>query len=358
MPIISVVVPVYKAEHCLCQCIDSILEQSFSDFELILVDDGSPDRSGSICEHYVRKDLRVRVVHKKNGGVSSARNLGLELVRGEYIIFVDSDDYIERDYLEKLYNGRSDLTICGFSTFNQVGEKLYSLKFRTEQFLGKDSIDYEYLYKKNMLYAPYGKLFRSEIIKNNAIVFPEEISWGEDSIFIADYLCHTNSINIIDSEGYCYIKYEDDTTLSTKVRKNIVEMITTSREYCINRVKEHSPNYYNLVKTVCETDIKSNCAYFLLKTLENRKMKIKEKAEVVDNFLENKYIKYIILHSEKYYQQNKMLQICLKGKTGSHIVIKYNIMYFLIGMKERIYGMLPEGIKDIHRSIKRKGYDT
>ena len=100
--LISVVVPIYNVEDVLCFCIDSILNQTYSNFELLLVDDGSTDKSGDICDQYARKDTRIRVFHKENGGVSSARNLGIDNAIGECICFVDSDDYLEPDYLEIL----------------------------------------------------------------------------------------------------------------------------------------------------------------------------------------------------------------------------------------------------------------
>ena len=101
-PKISVIVPVYKVEQYLHRCIDSILSQSFTDFELLLIDDGSPDNCGKICDEYTQKDSRVRVFHKPNGGVSSARNLGLDNAKGKWIAFIDSDDFVEKEYLEKL----------------------------------------------------------------------------------------------------------------------------------------------------------------------------------------------------------------------------------------------------------------
>ena len=99
LPEISVIVPVYKVEEYLPQCIDSILAQTFTDFELLLVDDGSPDRCGEICEEYAGKDTRIRVFHQQNSGVSAARNIGLQHAKGTYIVFVDSDDWVSTDYL-------------------------------------------------------------------------------------------------------------------------------------------------------------------------------------------------------------------------------------------------------------------
>ena len=114
MPEISVIIPVYKAENYLCHCIDSILGQSFVDFELILVDDGSPDGSGAICDEYAKKDDRIRVIHQKNRGVSSARNAGLDAARGNWVTFIDSDDYVKKEFLEHLYECEYDLIIGGY----------------------------------------------------------------------------------------------------------------------------------------------------------------------------------------------------------------------------------------------------
>ena len=115
-PKVSVIVPVYKAEAYLNRCMDSLLTQTFRNFEVLLIDDGSPDRSGEICDEYAKKDSRVRVFHEKNQGVSVARNKGLEQVRGECIAFVDADDYVERDYLMHLLQFSEDLIISGSQT--------------------------------------------------------------------------------------------------------------------------------------------------------------------------------------------------------------------------------------------------
>ncbi len=103
MPVISVIVPVYRAEKCLSQCVDSILAQTFQDFEILLIDDGSPDQSGALCDEYAAHDSRIRVFHKENGGVSSARNLGMAQAVGTYIAFADSDDWMEPEELEVLH---------------------------------------------------------------------------------------------------------------------------------------------------------------------------------------------------------------------------------------------------------------
>ena len=133
MPKISIIVPVYNVEEYIHRCIDSILAQTFTDFELILVNDGSHDQCGKICDEYAENDSRIKVIHKKNGGLSDARNAGLEIAQGEYIGFVDSDDYIEHDMYEKLIEAckeyNSKLAMCG--RYKVLGEELkpmFSLK--------------------------------------------------------------------------------------------------------------------------------------------------------------------------------------------------------------------------------------
>lgn len=124
-PAISVIVPIYNVEPWLCACVDSLLCQSFSDFELILVDDGSPDSCGKICDEYAKKDSRVRVIHQANGGLSVARNSGISAAKGGYLAFVDSDDFVHPDYLKRLYEAcqttGADMAVCAFETANEDG---------------------------------------------------------------------------------------------------------------------------------------------------------------------------------------------------------------------------------------------
>ena len=115
MPSISVIVPIYKVEQYLSRCIDSILSQSFKDFELILVDDGSPDNCGTICDNYAARDSRITVIHKANEKLCAARNSGMDIAQGDWLAFIDSDDWIHKDYLQLLYNGaedNTDVVIC------------------------------------------------------------------------------------------------------------------------------------------------------------------------------------------------------------------------------------------------------
>ena len=128
-PKFSIIVPVYKAETFICKCIEGILAQTIVDFELILVNDGSPDRSGEICEEYAKKDIRIKVLHKENGGPSSARNVGLDNATGEYICFIDSDDTIDNTFLENFGECKADIVIQGLFVMRnkELQEEFWSI---------------------------------------------------------------------------------------------------------------------------------------------------------------------------------------------------------------------------------------
>ena len=152
---ISVIVPVYNTEKYLHRCVDSILAQTFTDFELLLIDDGSTDKSGAICDEYAQKDSRVRVFHKENGGVSSARNVGLKNGRGEWISFVDSDDWVKKNFLDKLIVNSENVDL-GCVGFIQIEDKL---KYRNVDYEGSASEGFRIFFENRILGFLWNKLF-------------------------------------------------------------------------------------------------------------------------------------------------------------------------------------------------------
>lgn len=191
MPEISIIVPVYKTEEYLPRCIDSILAQTFTDFELLLIDDGSPDNCGKICDEYAEKDSRIRVFHKENGGVSSARNVGLDNALGTYIGFVDSDDYITPDMYEMLYRGFHSgkdvqLSACGIR-FEGKTETDSTIEDTEIHFLDNDDIvrnifGCEHHLRLNI----YNKLYPKKLIGD--LRFNTSIKIAEDVLFLAEFI--------------------------------------------------------------------------------------------------------------------------------------------------------------------------
>lgn len=183
-PKLSVIVPVYKAEKYLERCVDSILAQTFMDFEVLLIDDGSPDGSGDICDEYAFKDTRVRVFHKENGGVSSARNLGLDNIRGDYLTFIDADDWIDVDCFK---NGisivdRDDLDILQYS-YKMIREQdgsVICVRYYDCTPMGWK----EFVQADHYIVCVWGNYIRSSIVKTHHLRFNETLHLAEDQLFI------------------------------------------------------------------------------------------------------------------------------------------------------------------------------
>lgn len=203
-PKISIIVPVYKVEKYIHKCIDSILNQTFKDFEIILVDDGSPDNCGKICDEYAQKDDRVVVIHKENCGVSSARNAGLDIARGEYIGFVDSDDYIEDDMYENLYNcsvlNNADISIIGVKEINELGMVLYEYI--------PNKINFSEILKRA---HAWNKLFKRKLFFENNLFFIEN-KYYEDLELISKLFIKANKVCNVDEKCYIYLQRDGSTT--------------------------------------------------------------------------------------------------------------------------------------------------
>lgn len=211
-PCISVIVPVYNVEKYLTACIDSILAQTFTDFELLLVDDGSTDSSGSICDNYVEKDNRIRTFHQINGGSSYARNSGLKYATGKWIAFVDSDDKLGKEYLNDLYNAsgeKIDLVIQSLTHIKENGESMFGEPKESEINEIYFSSEFRTLQRKWHLEnkcQPVSKLFKRDIIKTNNIYFMHGVRFGEDFLFLFDYLdVIQGGVCISSKSNYFYI---------------------------------------------------------------------------------------------------------------------------------------------------------
>lgn len=224
-PLISVIVPIYNAEKSLENCIQSILSQTYNNFELILIDDGSKDNSLSICKQMADNDARISVVHQDNAGASAARNRGLEIAHGEWIVFVDSDDTVKPNYIEDLYKETIKdhsvvIVVSGVSVYRKESWS-EDVSFPYQTTLVRD---YQTLFSNIRLHKygfSVGKLYKSSIIKNNLLRFDEKVCIAEDMMFMMNYLitsfqCSTDTkITFIKECNYCYQIH--DGSLSTSV---------------------------------------------------------------------------------------------------------------------------------------------
>lgn len=216
MPQISIIVPVYKVESFLCRCIESILAQTFTDFELILVDDGSPDRCPMICDEYAKNDERIRVIHKKNGGVSSARNAGMKIAQGKYFIFCDSDDYVAERWCESL------IVIADKHPNNFVFGGIVNVhEGKTDRIIESQEkrnypvSDFLTLQTKGKIGFVWNAIFRAKVIQNAELYF-HKAPINEDLKFCMDYLKYMSAITYCGYDGYYYYAHRPDQSLSRR----------------------------------------------------------------------------------------------------------------------------------------------
>lgn len=237
MPPFSIIVPIYMIEDYLPTCIDSILSQTFHDFELILVDDGSPDSCGKICDEYAEKDQRIRVIHKKNGGVSSARNCGIDAAKGTWIWFVDGDDYIEPHSLEQFYAAIAEES-ADLYVFNCKGIR--------ERFLGVlEEFLQKYYFTYILGFGPWNKLYNAYLIRQFTLRFDEQETVGEDLLFNIKYYSllyarRKNSVIFLGRDYYHYVdragsamnthskmRLEQQVRLFDKIENILAEKVTS-----------------------------------------------------------------------------------------------------------------------------------
>lgn len=205
-PLISIIIPAYNVEQYLTACLSSIEQQTYQNFEVILIDDGSIDSTGAMCDTVATKDDRFKVIHQKNQGVSVARNKGIEKARGEYIAFIDSDDKITPEYLSS-FSLKNDIEIQGHVIYeNNIQRSVIYSKRKVQ----KDVAKVFCLGPFNS--AVWGKIFKTSIIKDNKIVFPVNLCFSEDTIFLLQYIKHCKTLAIFDAAEYIYIKHSGSLT--------------------------------------------------------------------------------------------------------------------------------------------------
>ena len=200
----SVIIPAYNSEKTLARCIDSVLRQKYQDFETIIIDDGSQDKTASIIKSYQGKDSRIMGITKENGGASSARNFGIKHAKGEYIVFIDSDDEVTYDYLSDLAGSNEDCILSGVKIIAKNSQ-------HDECPDGNHHLEIEDLPNfieinntQSFLRGPYAKALKRKIIEQNGIEFDPNIIWGEDFLFVLKFLKHASSIRTVNKSNYIY----------------------------------------------------------------------------------------------------------------------------------------------------------
>lgn len=241
---VSIIIPVYNAAERIGRCINSVLAQEMEDFECILIDDGSTDNSPVICDMYAKQDERIKVVHKKNGGVGSARNTGLECAKGKWVVFVDSDDSIKGNHLSSLFitaeeSEETDCALCGY--YEVKMQSITEHSYPKRQFIGKTEIA-QMFYQTDILnhMTPWDKIFRRSVIKEHQIRFNENLAISEDRLFCYEFLRYVRGVAMSSAPTYLYDS-TDSSSLSSKF--NPFPMLSHRYEVLSAAMKELVKHY-------------------------------------------------------------------------------------------------------------------
>ena len=222
-PLISIIVPVYNVERYLRRCLESLIRQNYDEIEIIVVDDGSTDKSGEICDDFAEKDKRVRVFHKKNGGLSDARNFGIKKAKGEIIAFVDSDDYVSECFVGDLYEmmvgDDADVVTCGYD----------SVKPKRETISGEDATIRLLTELENIDILAWNKLYKKNLFVMNDIWFPKNKK-HEDLLTIYKILSMARRVSYLDESLYCYTERKGSITNEEKIEERLEARESAARE--------------------------------------------------------------------------------------------------------------------------------
>lgn len=290
--LISVVVPIYNVEKYLNRCIDSILKQTYKNLEIILIDDGSPDNCPQICDEYVKKDNRIQVIHKKNGGLSDARNSGINIAKGKYITFVDSDDLILENSIETLHNNikqyKKDISVGQIKTFSKENDinEIEKIQEINNVYDTKQAIE-KLLYNTEYTSSTAGKLFKTDLFKNIKFPFGKKY---EDLATVYKLIFESNGVVVSNKTVYQYFVARQDSIMNEKFSSSRMDAL-----YFTEEILEFVKNKYPDIEISAITRLIIECRDILVEIPKNKEF------EDYRKYL-NKYIKkyrYKVIFNKK-----------------------------------------------------------
>ncbi len=285
--LISVIIPIYNVEAYLRKCIDSVINQTYKNIEIILVDDQSPDSCGKICDEYSKRDSRIKIIHQKNSGVGKARENGINEAQGEYITFVDSDDWIEPEFceklLEELLKNKADWIACNAKEVDEKGKEINSLNSIQEavEIHDKELLLNHYFEGKMYTRVVWGKMFKTCIIAGRTF---QKLAICEDTCFMIDIIKNDFKVCLITEYGYNYLRRANSVTSSIKFKVEYFDYLK-GLEYIKNGIKTICPwHCKDIEKVRCEVLI--NIYIVLLEKgtkYEKKKYKEKIRTEIINS---------------------------------------------------------------------------
>lgn len=335
IPSISIIIPIYKVEKYLKRCVESVRKQTLTDLEIILVDDGSPDDCPGICDEYLKKDLRIKVIHKQNGGLASARNAGMNIATGKYLFFLDSDDWLELDGMQRLYEtaekyqvdfvryrairtgwpGMEENAPCMVEEIRELQQGLYE----------KDRIIKE-IYPRLLatsqltmgaVVGAWGSLYRTDFLRKNQLSFYEKVKFSEDLIFSANVVRAAESFYFIDSPGVYHYFYNPN-SISKSFREGRWDSCKSLIKFCEN-------DFANDITYDFKKELYYLRWFCIMLALNERKYlrSYTERRKYCKKMLNDPIIRKVPLKLGKFdvSWKQKIMMVLIKGKVSSLIAI-------------------------------------
>ncbi len=320
---VSIIIPCFNIELHISKCVDSILQQTYQDFELLLIDDGSADNTLKVCREYEEKDSRIKVFTHSNKGVSYTRNRGIKLAQNELLLFIDGDDFIKEDYIERLVKGYEEgaWTICGMINVRAGVEKENENFYRLlnqfpERVINKE--EFLYLLKFYSYSSPCARIYSKSIIAENKIVFPEDISYQEDLIFNMEYSKYIERVYLLDYFGYYYIEHSVSSTGRYHQNFNHIDLLYKELKKYVNSESDKAI----LQEFILQTCLRKIANIFHPNSPRIKKHKLKELKEMFDS----EYFKFSKTNTDKL-SINYLLKIILKGKSVSLTYFYFKLIH-------------------------------
>jgi glycosyltransferase involved in cell wall biosynthesis len=311
MDLITIIIPVYNAEKYIESCIKSVLQQTYTNLQIVLIDDGSSDKSKQICDEYANVDKRIEVVHKVNGGVSSARNSGIQITRGKYLCFIDADDVVNKNIIQMLYtnliSNNSDMSMCGHATV-EIDYNTEKLTYHRPPHFSGDTKGFlkkiDVFLSAESVQGPCAKLLKTSIVTDNKVIFPLDFSFGEDTIFVYNYIKYTTSISSFSDVLYFYKKVNAN-SLSSKDDNNRIDTYIYLFDKLSKLLTEFDVPNVNLIEyrlciasIACINELYQSTVLPLHKIRVDNIEKILNKDEIIKSFYnqKNTNFKFFILN--------------------------------------------------------------
>lgn len=343
---VTIIMPVYKVEDYVAKAIDSVLAQTLQEWEFIIVDDGTPDNSGKICDDYAAKDSRITVIHKENGGAPSARNVAMDLAKGEFMYFMDSDDWAEPTMLEDMYKiaKRDDaqLVVSGFfiDTYYDDHNKM------THNYYAQDavySIKEEFrkhayqLFDKNLLYPPWNKLFQTEFIQEHNLRYP--LTFWDDFPFVLDVIENIERVSVTSRQYYHFIRKRAESETAA-YRPNMYEKREEEHEWMVQLYKYWNVHDDNSKEMIARRYIERFIG--CIENLTNKKCTLtyKEKRQAVKEMLSKNHVKKSVKMMKPKSRLMALMIIPIKWNNVTLTLLEGRVISFVKSRNTKIFATL------------------